>query len=151
MKCIICRERNTAKNNVQPHCRCTKKTPICKGCYDSVRIRLNLECTICMTKFLPEPVQTIEECLVSHRILRLIVEKMIDPIILPLINASGWQGLLIYMILSIFFTLFILIPWAIIIYIEISIRHNIEDFWHVATLISYCTGLTICFITPSST
>lgn len=127
MQCIICLQRTKSKNIVKPVCRCTIKQPVCKQCYNLTYNKLNIVCSICMTKgtckkrggslfYSDEFVHSF-----SHKLLIFIINRFVNPVILPLMSMHNWLGLLAYLVLSMLFTLSIIIPLSVIGAVEVSV------------------------------
>jgi hypothetical protein len=118
MRCIVCLEKTRTKNIVKPVCRCTIKTPICKGCY-LLTNKMNLECTVCMEQKAPCPPENNG----NNGIMVFIINIYVDPLFQALMKSNSAFGLIAYIILSVFFTVFMFIPWIIVNMLTHAIRN----------------------------
>jgi len=134
--CAICRDSENEIQTTRQACRCTIKQPICTCCYERMYTKLNMVCPFCMERgskpaarsgasrgsffYSRDITQTF-----SHRLLSYLAKEFMDPIILPLISSNSAWGFLVYGILSIIFTLLIIIPLATSSGIELLFYNNL--------------------------
>lgn len=128
MKCIICFQKMSNKFTVRPNCRCTVKQPVCKRCYLQAVTKLNIECSMCLQPHTRRYNQYLLHNTYSFMILMLLVNCIIHPPIMWLLETKGWIGFVSYIVGSMFVTLFIIIPLYIVASLELLIVNLLERF-----------------------